>query len=195
MKFNEKKILFRFFILGHFSNFFSQVFEILLSVVQAPDSKTEENAGPTENCVSSIGKLLDFYPEGNFQFSFLVFFFSFLFSFLFSFASYYSFLFFLVFGDKLAEIFAAWVQMLPLEYDEVEARACHKHLCSFITRNNPHVFGNNLSNLPQLLIIFATILDSSDDEEVFFLHFFFIFNLCFFLPINNILFYCNTLLI
>jgi len=69
------------------------------------------------------------------------------------------------FGDKLAEIFAAWVQMLPLEYDEVEARACHKHLCSFITRNNPHVFGNNLSNLPHLLVIFATILDSSDDEE------------------------------
>jgi hypothetical protein len=111
----------------------TKVFEILLSVVQAPDSKTEENAGPTENCVSSIGKLLDFYPD--------------------------------VFGDKISEIFAAWIGMLPLEYDEVEARACHKHLCSFITRNNPHVFGNNLSNLPQLLIIFATILDSSDDPE------------------------------
>jgi len=58
-----------------------------------------------------------------------------------------------------------WVSWLPLEYDEVEARACHKHLCSFITRNNPHVFGNNLSNLPQLLNIFATILDSPDNEE------------------------------
>jgi len=111
----------------------SQIFEILVSVITAPDSRTEENAGPTENSVSSIGKMLDFYPE--------------------------------VFGDRLPQLMTLWVSWLPLEYDEVEARACHKHLCSFITRNNQHIFGNNLSNIPQLLNIFATILDSPDTEE------------------------------
>lgn len=57
---------------------------------------------PPENSVSSIGKMLDFYPD--------------------------------IFGDKLEELFRVWISWLPLEFDEVEARACHKHLCSFITR-------------------------------------------------------------
>lgn len=111
----------------------TKVFDILVAVITSPDSRTEENAGPTENSVSSIGKMLDFYPD--------------------------------IFGDKLEELFRVWISWLPLEFDEVEARACHKHLCSFITRNNPHVLGPNLSNLPQLLNIFATILDSPDTEE------------------------------
>lgn len=124
--------------------------EILLSVITKPDSREDDNAPPTENAISSVGKIIVFQePE---------------------------------LGGDVPELMKLWLSWLPIEVDEIEAKAVHKHLCNLIVgfvssccslsnsaRNHPHIFGAEFANLPKILSVFASLLkedvDLVEDKE------------------------------
>jgi len=112
-----------------FKHLIPKTLEVLVSVINKPDSRSEKNAPPTENAISSVGKIIQFHPE--------------------------------VLGDKLGQITSMFVNWLPIEVDVIEAKVVHNQLVHFIKTINQHVFGNNFQNLPKVLTIFATILDSN----------------------------------
>jgi hypothetical protein len=74
--------------------------EILLSVITKPDSREDENAPPTENAISSVGKIIVFQESE--------------------------------LGADVPELMKLWLSWLPIEVDEIEAKAVHKHLCNLI---------------------------------------------------------------
>ncbi|XP_023822132.1 importin-5 [Oryzias latipes] len=43
--------------------FCSEALPLLVTVIQAPDSRSKENVNATENCISAVGKLMRFRPE------------------------------------------------------------------------------------------------------------------------------------
>ena len=50
-----------------------------------------------------------------------------------------------------------WIKHLPLKTDTVEAQICHQYLFKLIEAKNPIILGQNLSNIPSILKIFAKI--------------------------------------
>jgi hypothetical protein len=103
-----------------------RIVELLIQVITSKDSRSEKYAAPTENAISSIGRILRYQSDQ--------------------------------LGDRVAELTNMWVSWLPITTDDEEARTVHELLCWFLKNNNPHIFGNNYSNLPKILNIFASIL-------------------------------------
>merc|ERR1712192_89041 len=64
-------------------------------------------------------------------------------------------------AEKLAplrnECLSVWLRHLPLKSDVVEAKECHSYLFKLVTNKNPIVLGENLSNLPEVLKVFAKV--------------------------------------
>ena len=50
-----------------------------------------------------------------------------------------------------------WFKHLPLKYDCVEGEICHQYLFKLLQNKNPIIIGQNLSNLPFILKVFAKI--------------------------------------
>jgi len=63
-------------------------------------------------------------------------------------------------NEKLPEVIKLWLSWLPLQIDLIEAKLVHKQLCTLIETNHPGIFGENFSNLPVILGIFADITSS-----------------------------------
>ncbi len=57
-------------------------------------------------------------------------------------------------GLDLAALFPQWMQWLPLNGDEDEARATHARLMTLVEQQNAAVLGDGLANLPALVRIF-----------------------------------------
>jgi hypothetical protein len=122
-----------------FKPVFRPTLEALMAVIQKPGSRDDERvAPPTENAISSVGKIIRFQAS-NFQ------------------------------GNELQELANAWISWMPIEYDEVEARAVHLAFCQLIMGNSALMFGPNAQNLPKILTVFAQCLadpDLIDDTNV-----------------------------
>jgi hypothetical protein len=124
------------------SVFLAESIKKLLAVIKAPESRTGDNAAPTENAISSLGKILFFHsqavPEN--EFSHLLF-------------EWVNFL--PVVEDKIE---APHVHRLLCDFIESE-------------RYNSRVFGQNYQNLPKILSIFAHVfgsdlIDSKTGERI-----------------------------
>jgi len=63
-------------------------------------------------------------------------------------------------GNRLNEVSILWLSWLPLQVDMMEAKIAHKQLCRLIKANNAHILGENFSNLPRILAVFADIIGS-----------------------------------
>jgi len=116
-----------------FRPYVRQTLDLLVQVIKAPDSREEDNAPPTENAISSLGKICVFQESE--------------------------------LGGELPRLMHLWLDSLPLEIDEIEAKAVHKMLFGLIVGNHPHVFGQDFANLPKILNIFAFLLKEDTPEE------------------------------
>jgi hypothetical protein len=63
-----------------------------------------------------------------------------------------------VLGNDLPGLMATWLNWQPLVEDDTESLSVLALLCQFIESKHPHIFGNNLANVPQILKIFAKSL-------------------------------------
>eukprot|EP01127_Copromyxa_protea_P013418 TRINITY_DN361_c0_g1_i1.p1 TRINITY_DN361_c0_g1~~TRINITY_DN361_c0_g1_i1.p1 ORF type:complete len:1095 (-),score=333.86 TRINITY_DN361_c0_g1_i1:67-3351(-) len=114
-----------------FKPYARQALEILLSVISKPDSREDDNAPPTENAISSVGKIIVFQESQ--------------------------------LGSDVPELIKLWLSWLPIEIDDIEAKAVHKHLFGLIIGNHKHIFGADYGNLPKILSIFANCLREDTD--------------------------------
>jgi len=103
--------------------YLEKILNILLEIINDPDSRSKKNVFPTENAVSSIGKIIEFQPQ--------------------------------FFGNKLPEAIKQWLNFLPIESDILEAKSVNERICRLIQSNNQYVIGENFSNLPRILYLFA----------------------------------------
>ena len=55
------------------------------------------------------------------------------------------------------EAMTVWFKHLPLKSDTVEGRLCHEFVMKMVEKKHPIVIGQNLSNLPFVLKVFAAI--------------------------------------
>jgi len=117
-----------------FKPYTRKVLELLVSVIKHPLSREEDNAPPTENAISSVGKIIRYQDSQ--------------------------------LGNDVPELLNIWISWLPLEVDDIEARAVHSHLFTFITSNHPHIFGKDFANLPKILSIFAFLLQKDNPPLV-----------------------------
>ncbi|KAH3758989.1 ARM family protein [Pelomyxa schiedti] len=62
---------------------------------------------------------------------------------------------------NLSEVLPLWLSFLPVTEDAMEAHQCYDTLCHFIESGNPHILGANYSNLPHLVKVFVTVLDTT----------------------------------
>ncbi len=51
-----------------------------------------------------------------------------------------------------------WLQNLPLRVDVLESISCYNLLCMAVQRNDVHVIGPNMQNLPLIVQIFLSII-------------------------------------
>jgi len=116
-----------------FRPFVRQSLELLLSVISKPEAREEDNAPPTENAISSVGKFIVFQEAE--------------------------------LGAEVPQLMQLWLSWLPLEVDDIEAKAVHKHLFNLILGNHPHIFGADFANLPKILSIFAFLLKEDTPVE------------------------------
>eukprot|EP01127_Copromyxa_protea_P013419 TRINITY_DN361_c0_g2_i1.p1 TRINITY_DN361_c0_g2~~TRINITY_DN361_c0_g2_i1.p1 ORF type:complete len:890 (-),score=269.34 TRINITY_DN361_c0_g2_i1:66-2735(-) len=114
-----------------FKPFAKKALELLVAVINKPDSREDDNAPPTENAISSVGKIIVFQEAE--------------------------------IGGDVPELIKLWLSWLPIEIDDIEAKAVHKHLCSLIVGGHPHIFGTDFGNLPRILDIFAHCLKEDVD--------------------------------
>ncbi|XP_018655445.1 putative importin-beta 3 [Schistosoma mansoni] len=94
----------------------------LIQLVEAPDSKSEENNLCTENAISAITKIMKYRPEclppalGG-----------------------------------IDALIVRWLGWLPICDDTVETEHVYGYLCDLIEANNPVVIGPDNSNLPRIV--------------------------------------------
>jgi len=67
-------------------------------------------------------------------------------------------------GNELQELTNAWISWLPIEHDELEAKAVHGHFCKLLVSHGLLMFGPQAANLPKILSIFAMCI--ADPELV-----------------------------
>ena len=68
-------------------------------------------------------------------------------------------------GLDLAAVFPQWLQWLPLNGDEDEARATHARLMTLVEQQNAAVLGAGLANLPALVRIFSDVAFSAEVSD------------------------------
>lgn len=66
----------------------------------------------------------------------------------------------------VAQVLTFWFSCLPVTDDTTESKVTYNQLCTFIEAHNPHVFGQNYSNVGKIVSIFAEVLGTElvDDE-------------------------------
>jgi len=105
----------------------------LTALIKHPDAMTKKAVFPTENAISSIGKIC---------------------------GSHAGFL-------NIDQLILFWLSCLPTTHDKIESKLIYAQLCSFIEKSHPSVLGKDWSNLPKIVGIFATVLDTDlIDEEI-----------------------------
>jgi hypothetical protein len=106
--------------------------EALLKAVNRPDASTNKKTRPaTANAVSALFKFIQF-RSNNAHIS--------------------------ANAQKYLNI---WLQTLPVSGDYIEARIVHGHLVALIQKNDPIILGQNYSNIPKILQIFADIVSTN----------------------------------
>merc|ERR1719414_2172099 len=93
----------------------------LVQVIQAPDSREQENVNPTENAISAVTKILK-WNQG---------------------------------AINVDEILPVWLSWLPVVEDVDESPYVYGYLCDLIEANHPMILGQNNSNIPRIIAIFA----------------------------------------
>jgi len=93
----------------------------LVQVIQAPDSREQENVNPTENAISAVTKILK-WNQG---------------------------------AINVDEILPVWLSWLPVVEDVDESPYVYGYLCDLIEANHPIILGQNNSNIPRIIAIFA----------------------------------------
>ena len=65
----------------------------------------------------------------------------------------------LLVGDSVdrAQVIPAWLDLLPISADVLEARTIHEILTEWVEQNDANVLGPNTQNLPKLVKIFAEV--------------------------------------
>jgi len=58
-----------------------------------------------------------------------------------------------------------WLSMLPVTEDTVEAKVTYDLLATFVERQNPHLLGSGMSNLPRIVSTFAEVLTTELVDE------------------------------
>jgi len=61
----------------------------------------------------------------------------------------------------VSKVLPVWLSWLPVTVDEVESKVTYAQLCSFIESSNPHILGQDYANLPKILDIFSSVLDTN----------------------------------
>ena len=61
---------------------------------------------------------------------------------------------------NLTEVIQVWLNSLPLKFDKPEAKVQHELLTDILLSNGQLVLGNNGSNIPKIIKIFADVLDT-----------------------------------
>ena len=58
-----------------------------------------------------------------------------------------------------------WLSFLPLSSDRAEAKGVHELLCTLVEASNTHLLGANHEHLPQVICVFAQVLNSDLIDE------------------------------
>lgn len=112
----------------------TQSITTLVNVVQAPDSRSEENEPATVNAISAIGKICRYVgPVFTGQPPL-----------------------------DLNQLLPLWLSWLPGGGDEEEARKVHALLTDFVETGNTALLGQHHVNLPKIISVWATILNNED---------------------------------
>lgn len=105
--------------------------QVLITVINKPDSRTDPNEMATDNAISALGKMLMYQAA----------------------------------SVNPVEVGPIWLSYLPLTSDEVEAKAVHSQLTSLVEQSVPWALGDNYKNIPQIVVVFARILESEYADE------------------------------
>lgn len=108
-----------------------QTLQVLVQVITAPGSREGENEPASDCAISAVGKICDYCYETNTK---------------------------PVYQNQ--NLFDMWLSWLPISADEEEACMNNDRLANFVMGNNPHLLGANNSNLPRIMSVFASALDT-----------------------------------
>ena len=113
-----------------FAPYMKPVVGVLNACVTAPDAREEDNAAPTENAISSLGKIAMFQRDAIQP----------------------------QLGQPPEALVDFWLSLLPLNEDIVEARSVHALLVKRVADNDAAVLGANNKNLPEIARVFVHAL-------------------------------------
>lgn len=118
-----------------FEQVIPRAIEVLLGAITRQDAKNSESKPATANAVSALFKFIQFRSNNAH-----------------------------VLANR-AQYLQTWLQSLPVGGDNIEARIVHGHLINLIQQNNPIILGQNQSNIPKILQIFADIVNTPTVDE------------------------------
>jgi hypothetical protein len=120
-----------------FAQHMSDILPRLTAIVTDPAAKEEDNEGTTENALYALGTLCAtaYYRNAAAAASWG--------------------------GVPPSQAASLWLRGLPLRADEQEAKQAHRQLCDAVESGDTAVTGDNYSNLPHLLRIFAEVLGAA----------------------------------
>jgi len=118
-----------------FKSLVTEGFKRLLEIVQQEDARSETNVNASENAISSMSKIIRYQTHALLENNTV----------------------------NLPTIMGLWLNLLPVEEDELESKVTYDNLCFFLEDPSfsPHAFGNQFQNLPKILSIFGQICETS----------------------------------
>ena len=108
---------------------------LLLEIISHPDARSEENEGPTENCISAIVRFLKYRPK------------------------------IIEAHGAIDDMIPHFVSWMPVYIDPDETPVIFDYFADLIERNHPAVVGQNFANLPRIAGIIAEALEKDAVEE------------------------------
>lgn len=113
----------------------AEVLPLLLEIISHPDARSEENEGPTENCISAIVRFLKYRPK------------------------------IIEAHGAIDDMIPHFVSWMPVYIDPDETPVIFDYFADLIERNHPAVVGQNFANLPRIAGIIAEALEKDAVEE------------------------------
>lgn len=117
----------------------SEVVQTLMHVLGAPDARNKVKESGTDNAAASLGKIAQYqpHPAPNDP----------------------------VGTASLEELYSAWLTYLPLRADMQESVLVNKQLANLVESNSVPLLGQQNSNLPRIMAIFAEVLETELVED------------------------------
>ncbi|KAL3318569.1 Importin-5 [Cichlidogyrus casuarinus] len=113
--------------------FLTEIVPHVIRMIESPNSRNEDNNKATENAISCLTKMMKYKPECLHQAQL---------------------------GCSMEQFLSKWVQWLPIWEDDMETEHVYKQLCDLVESNNPHILGENNSNIPHIVGAIAQVISA-----------------------------------